>query len=626
MKETQEKWRIYEFGGFRLETADGKLFRGAEQVALTHKAVELLTLLVERRGETVSKNEILDALWRDTFIDENNLAVTVSMLRRAFGEKANDNRFIETVPKRGYRFVADVSETAQGNGALLVERRRQTRITISETQKLSNGWKWALASVALFLVFLGGLVYSFRTNPDGRNKFFALAPNASTRSIAVFPFNFQTSKIGAAKITGELNAALAEKLARIAEVAPAESFQTEQITNRNFLSVGEKLGVDALLLGNLFDHEEQIYFRLHLINVHDGEVLWAQTYREKRENLPALLEDLEQTVAQELAKINDPAIYLERARRYTANDQAYRLYLQGRTLWRLRGEIDETASAIDCFSRALELDPNFAPALIGLADLEKIASYDSPQRQRAEERINRALEIAPDLADAHATLGFIRMVHYWDWPAAESRFKEALRIDADCVNALQWYALLLALQMRHLEAEEKIVLARQAAPHSFMIRSDEAEIRLFGRNYAYALQLARALQRDVPNSNDRFLSDALWHSGDYADAARNFDERFGASVRPETFQQTFGQEGAGGVARLMVKRYMAEKKLDLWSSFWLAEWYAVLNEREKALDLLEQAVNEHHFFAIYIKASPFFDNLRGEPRFHALIKRVGLEN
>ncbi|HLM60510.1 MAG TPA: transcriptional regulator, partial [Pyrinomonadaceae bacterium] len=132
MKNGQEKRKTYEFDEFRLDISDGKLWRGNEQVSLTHKAVDLLTLLVERRGETLSKNEIIENLWRDTYVDENNLAVTVSTLRKAFGEKANDNRFIETVPRRGYRFVADVREPEND---FVIERQTTTSITIEETEK-----------------------------------------------------------------------------------------------------------------------------------------------------------------------------------------------------------------------------------------------------------------------------------------------------------------------------------------------------------------------------------------------------------------------------------------------------------------------------------------------------------
>src|SRR5215213_3345742 len=145
--------RIYTFGGFRLDTAEHTLRHGAEPIPLTHKAIELLILLVERRGQTLTKNELMDALWRDTYVDENNLAVTVMMLRKAFGETAFDKKFIETVPKRGYRFVAETEETTAD---LLIEKQTTTRITIEE--KNTSGMRRVLRRpVAVAAVILAGL-------------------------------------------------------------------------------------------------------------------------------------------------------------------------------------------------------------------------------------------------------------------------------------------------------------------------------------------------------------------------------------------------------------------------------------------------------------------------------------
>src|SRR5215203_1227837 len=178
--------RIYTFGGFRLDTAEHALRHGDEPVPLTHKAVELLILLVERRGQTVTKNELMDALWRDTYVDENNLAVTVMMLRKAFGESAFDKKFIETVPKRGYRFVASTEETTAD---LLIEKQTTTRITIEEkeTQGLKSGLRrrrFVFASVAVALVGLG-IFLAVRYFPKDQKT--SAAKTDVPRTLAVLP-------------------------------------------------------------------------------------------------------------------------------------------------------------------------------------------------------------------------------------------------------------------------------------------------------------------------------------------------------------------------------------------------------------------------------------------------------
>lgn len=626
--------RIYEFDGFRLDSNEQELRRGSERIPLTPKAVELLTVLIERRSQIVTREEILDGLWHDTYVDESNLTVTVSMLRRALGVSGNDKHFIETVPKRGYRFNAAIRTPDE----LVVERHALTRIKIAETETESQDLsatfiqqirRYSLAtgtavSVALLLI-AGFYVSPYSTKMA--NSFAASSP-LTTRTIAVLPIAFDSRKIGAAVTANQLTSSINGKIAAsVPDIISSEAMKAAGARNDNFLIIGKKLKADVVLAGVLIDDPTGVYLRVHLISTGDGSVLWANTYRVAPGDALNLTADIAQNVAGNLSKPAAPETTgSQPTKRYTENEEAAAFFLQGRFSWLNRYDLHYNPEiTAKYFEEALKLDPNYSLPMIGLADLKKTGRYDSEDRKTTDEWLRRAIELAPDSADAHASLGFTRMIHDWNWRDAEMEFQTALRIDPACVNALQWYALLLALETRFVDAGEKINLASRYAPFSISVARDRAEIFYLQRKYAEAVGLAAATNFAVPHSAEEVSGLALWHNGEFGQALDSFAYGSGSAIKPEHFAAVFEEKGATAVARLMVERFKRDKSYEFLSSYRQAEWLSYLNERGKALDQLERAADEHHFFMAWIKANPFFENLRGEPRYHALLTRVGLE-
>lgn len=641
MKSERGKTQIYEFGGeYRLFAAEKVLWRGNDLVNLTNKAAELLVILVERSGAVVSKEELVETLWHDTYVDQNNLAVTISMLRRVFGESAHDKRFIETVPRRGYRFAAEVSEAS--SAALIFERHTKTDIIIEEENTTVEDCS-PLASpkfssienkprnVRARTVVLGLLVaavcgFIVWKNAGGNDIRKTLIPGDShKRSVAVLPFEFNQSNLADSKTANELTEAIAFDLALTTRVLPLDTVRAQNPNRENFLLVGRETGADAVLIGMLFADPAQIYLRVHLINAHDGEILWAETFKIAPDKKNSLIEAITQNTANNLPRISDTEIYRQTARRFTQNEQAYALYLQGRTIWRGRGDVFENpAVAVKYFEDALRLDPDFILPLLGMADYQKTNDYHSPSLAQARGYLRRVLGIAPDLAEAHAALGFVKMVHDWNWSDAEKEFQMALRLDPDCVNALQWYAMMLSLQGRFSEAEMRISTARRLSPYSISVERDEAEICYLKRGYRNAWNSAAQADFQVSGSTEKILGDVLWQQGNYEAAIKYLVSRSDGINSEERLTTAFKEEGARGLARLMVERYRRDKKFDVLASYWIAEWLSVSNERKQALDFLERAAREHHFFIIQAKADPFFDNLREEPRFRSVLKEIGL--
>lgn len=632
MENSHANKRIYEFEGFCLDAGEHELTRGSKKIALTNKAIELLTILVERHGQIVTREEILDNVWHDTFVDESNLTVTVSMLRRAFGIKAKGRRFIETVPKRGYRFNATVRTADE----LVIERHSLTQINITEIEtstpryaaltRIVRGRPFATAAISVaVLALLAGGIHVGRGG--SLSPGFLITEAKASPTIAVMPFVVSASRLGMTNTAQLLSNSIADDLAVGTPIVRAEAMKSEGATIHNFLIIGKKLRADAVLIGTLFDDPADIYVRVHLVSTANGNVLWARTFREPVDAASSVTGEIAENIRGNLPGTMAQLGPDEQTTRSTESREAETLYVQGRFIWRNRFDVfgAETESK-EHLEAALRIDPNFALPMIALADWQKTNSHDSEDRKQAEEYLRRALEISPRSADAHASLGFIRMVHDWNWKAAEQEFQTALEIDPKCVNALRWSALMSALQTRHKEAGQKVTLALQYEPFSITLRRDAAEFALLRKNYGGAVEGAMNIEFEVPGSAGGILTDSLWQKGEHALAVKYLAAGSVHVIAPERFAARLAEQGPNGVAELMLERYGRDKKYDLWPSYWQAQWFAYLNEREKALDLLERAADEHHFFMIWIKAEPFFENLQGEPRYQNLLKRVGLDD
>ncbi len=283
-----EEKKIYEFGEFRLDAGELELYHQGERLALPQKSLEMLAFLIKRSGHTVTKDELLNEIWRDTFVDENNLAVNVAALRRAFGVKATDKTFIETVSRRGYRFAADIREVGP-NGDLVFEKFTETRIAVNETavnkiEALQTGLhrhSIALVAVAVFLLGLGMfLVYSF-WNPPNQKK---LAQTNAARTIAVLPLK---NLIGASEtdefLSIGLTDALITKLGNIRGLAvrPTSAVLLFAVSSETPQAAGEKLSVEVVLDGRIQRENGRYRVSIQLIKTSDGEVFWAENFDEK---------------------------------------------------------------------------------------------------------------------------------------------------------------------------------------------------------------------------------------------------------------------------------------------------------------------------------------------------------
>ena len=357
--DTGSKPRVYEFSGFRLDVDEHELWRGSEQVPVTHKAIELLKLLVEHRGTTVTKEEILEKLWPETYIDENNLAVTVSMLRKAFGERAFDRKFIETIPKRGYRFVADVKEPS-----LLIEKHTLAEITVREPGPRKAMRQMLVIAVPILVLAVGALYFALNRVPTGTDGQADL-PKPKVRTIAVLPLKDLSGKHDDSVCIG-LTDALITKLGALRGLAVRPTGAVLALTGTP-QEIGEKLRVESVLHGTIQRDGENIRVAVQLINVADNSVIWTSNFDDKYSDLFKIQDAFAAQIANNLSLTVSEDELARLARRDTNNSKAYEHYVKGRYFWNQRTK-EAFVKAIDEYEQAIAIDPGYAHAHAGIAD------------------------------------------------------------------------------------------------------------------------------------------------------------------------------------------------------------------------------------------------------------------
>jgi TolB-like protein/DNA-binding winged helix-turn-helix (wHTH) protein/Flp pilus assembly protein TadD len=639
---------IYEFGEFRFDADELELYRHDERLALPQKSLEILAFLIRRRGQTVTKDELLSEIWRDAFVDENNLAVNVAALRRAFGVKATDKTFIETVSRRGYRFTANAREVA-ASGDFVIEKLTETRINVSETSETlepvnkinalqTSLRRHSIALVAVFGLILGlgiFLVYSFWNSPRQKN----LAPQVVPRTMAVLPLkNLSGSTETDESLSIGLTDALITKLGNIRGLAvrPTSAVLTLTAENQTPHLVGEKLNVEAVLDGKIQREGGRLRISVQLIKTADGAILWAENFDEKDADLFKIQDSISARIADALRlKVTD----VEQTRltkRQTEDLEAYKLYLRGRHAWNKRTR-DGLQASIQLFQQAIDRDPTFALAFAGLADTYALLSEYNVALPietfpKAKAAANRALEIDPNLAEAHTTLAYVLASYDWNFPEAETEYRRALELNPNYPTAHQWYGEFLTGRKRFDEAEIQFKQAVELDPLSPIAQSVLGLLYYYRHDYEAAVA---QYQKTIQNHPDfpvvyAYLAFAYEKQGKLEEAFRaEFESwrRSGIDQKVLDFlEQEYHTKGHPGFLRAMIKIHEAAAQEGYYPSFWAAMNYARLGDSENTLKFLEKSFNERFRYIVYIGGEPIFDEMRDDPRFQDLIRRIGLEN
>jgi DNA-binding winged helix-turn-helix (wHTH) protein/tetratricopeptide (TPR) repeat protein len=635
--------RFYEFDAFRLDARARLLWRGAEVVPLMPKAFDVLLALVRRHGEVVTKDELLANVWRDAVVEENSLNVNVSALRKVFGEKPRENRFIVTVPGVGYKFVADVQEveetppenTLQQKETKEADEPRNDQAAASKQSKTGNLIHTIKHRPAFALIFTSILALSvfLASTMIYRRKTTTPHASATKRSIAVLPL--KPVNTNARDLIYELGIAdsLILKLgaARSVTVRPLSATRKYLDVEQDATVAGREQKVDYVLDSNYELSNGRIRVTSQLVNVETGAI--EETLRSEKDAADVF--SMQDSIADDfgrvlLARFGETG-NAQTARHYTTNEEAYRLYLQGDALVNKRG-YDEGRKAVECFEQAIKLDPNYALAYAGLA-YAHVTIYiggGDPREEYplAKRAVERALQLDGNLAEAYAVLGDIQTAYDWDFPAAEQSFRRAIELNPNSAFAHRQYAFHLKTQNRFDEAIAESKRAIDIDPNSAFTQRSLGMVLFFARRYDEAIaHFERVVDMDSSRSSMvyNWLSRAFAQKGDYDQAFEAFlhrelnRSRMASREEIDAWRNLYAQSGWRGVLQRRLE--IAEQDSDFGDA---SAYSAELGDKEKAFAYLEKCYQERALCMPFSYNDPSLDLLRDDPRYHDLVRRAGL--
>ena len=582
---------IYEFGPFGLDEGEFRLLREGKVVQLKPKVFHLLLVLVRNSGHILTKGELMEEIWPDSFVEEHNLAVSIFSLRRAL-EETPDCPYIETVPRRGYRFVARV-------------RRREIEAENFGPEK--------------------------STRSDGVSKDFRVP--VVMPSLAVLPFKL----IGRAAATEYLGQGIADalitRLSNLSRIIVRPTGAVRSYTDVNDpIVAGRELKVTTILDGNIQEIGSKLRVTVQLINIENGSTLWGQKFDEDHSDILKMEDSISEQVADALIKLTE--IERERfAKRYTRNAQAYQAYMKGRFFWEKRS-INSLQRSDRYFQQALELDPDYALAYVGLArsflsQTDLLLSPPEESVKKARHMIQKALEIDAGLAEAHALLGYISLVYDRDRPEAERKFRLALEINPNGSETHQFYSYYLKLTGRFDEAIAEIRRAQEIDPTSSKIGAKVGLTLYLARRYDEAApEIENALELD-PN-----CVDALFCSGLIHEQKNNFEKALEAYQRAQSLSGKAGAEILGNLgrayalagqlvkARELLAHLLALSKEKYVSPYHIAYVYLGLGDKNKVFECLEKSFQNRDLELALLRVDPALDPLRLDGRFKSLLTRA----
>jgi TolB-like protein/DNA-binding winged helix-turn-helix (wHTH) protein len=640
-----ESTHIVRFGDFELDLRSGELQSNGHHIILQEKPFQILTALLERPGEMVSREELSKRLWpAGTFVDfDLGLNKAVNRLREALDDSAEEPRFIETFPKRGYRFVAPVTR----NGAAPAEASpTSTAHASSDGPNYGHGnenagallavfekwaFTWRFAIVAGFLVLIVMVSYV-----AWRRHSTAPAP-AGRIMMAVLPFQNLTGDPEQEYLTDGLTE---ETIARLG------GLQTERLGviartsvmgykhgDKRLDQIGRELDVQYVLEGSVRRERNRLRITAQLIQVKDQSHLWVQEYDRSLQDIIALQDDVAAGVTQEIQARWAIELRNHPLRHQPANPEAYDAYLKGRYSLNRRTEAG-LHNALGYFHAATDADPGYALAYAGLADcyILMVSNYDiSPEAPvlQARTAANKALALDPGLGEPHAVLALIAQNHDWNWEESEREFKLAMAADPTDPTAHFWYSNGLAVRGRFDEGFREMAIARRLDPMSLPIRISEGAEFYMARRYDDALGECDRILEIEPNYAAAYLyrglsyvQKAKWKEAlaDLETAKRLDDSLLSAAMRGEAYALA----GDKTRARQILSEMQVRAKREHVSPLYPAIIHAGLGNKDLAFSELEAAVEERDTNVLAIKVAALFDPLRSDQRFADLVRRVGL--
>jgi TolB-like protein/DNA-binding winged helix-turn-helix (wHTH) protein/tetratricopeptide (TPR) repeat protein len=645
--------RIVHFGLFEVDLKASELRKQGLRLKLPEQPFQVLAMLLEKPGEIVTREELRNRLWQtDTFVDfDHGLNNAVMRLREVLGDSSENPRFVETIPRRGYRFIAPVDDSFHGLPSQGLQESETSQLALlSATAKVSERTDLASAgnqqlnrrriAISVVAVLAAAAVAALAIHYSGRvNSGTTGRPGAKqSTSLVVLPLeNLSGDKdqdYFADGMTDELIANLAK--IRSLRVISRSTAMAYKATRKPLSEIARELQVDAVVEGTVLREGSRVRITAELVQVSTDHHLWAETYESQMGDVLALQNRVSSAIVNEIRINLTPEDRARLAKNPAIAPEAYENYLKGRFYWNKRSD-ENLMKAIGYFERATHQDPDYALAYAGLSDCYAIIGATifgtmpvAEAAPKAREAARRALDIDPALAEAETSLATLKFNYDWNWAGAEEGFQRAIQLNPSYATAYQRYSLYLMAMGRFQDGFGQINKARELDPLSISINFSLGWRLYMARQYDRAIeQLHNTLEMDPSYELPHLVvGQAYEQKGAFAlaipELRKAVDLSHGTPLMVSALAHAYAREGNKEEAEKLLADLVRQSKKQYVSPYYFAVVYVGLGENEKAMEWLEKAFADRSNGLVFMRVEPELDSLRSDPRFLALQQKLKL--
>lgn len=632
---------IVRFGVFEIDLTAGEVRKAGLRQKLTGQPFQLLQALLERPGDVVTREELRQRLWpENTFVDYDlALKKAVNRLREVLGDSPESPRFIETIPRRGYRFIGSIAPTSAAPGPSQQSPvAAETSEPPSSTARDTSSFVRNLIAVLALLAIAGTLLWL--NAGKLRTRIFATSRSAEIHAIAVLPFKNLSKDPEQEFFVDGMTDELITDLAKIGQVRVISrtSVMPYKVTAKPLGAIAGELNVDAIVEGTVLRSGNRVRVTAQLLSASPERHLWADSYQGDLADVLSLQDRVARSIAREIRVSLTPEEQAHLANMQPADPEAYDAYVRGR---HYASQINPEGfeKAIVNFSRAIELQPRYSRAYADLAETYCWAAGMQmiPAQEgflKARQAAMKALEMDDHLGQAHSSLGWVKYVYEWNFPEAEKEFRRSIELNPNSSWPLLWYGMYLAQANRIEESIAIMKKVQQVDPLSPAVNSLALTPMLTGRKYGVAIDGGlKVLEMDRTNGMALWLlTTAYERSGDFSKAIDLQEEtavvygvaKESASKRFQPVRRAYQNLGAKGYWRANLEQSLSESKKNPGDPYGLAELYARVGDKQNTFAWLEKAYQARSQNLIYwMRTDPAFDALRSDAKYAELVRRIG---
>jgi TolB-like protein/DNA-binding winged helix-turn-helix (wHTH) protein/Flp pilus assembly protein TadD len=646
--------RIVRFGVFEVDLSAAELRKNGLRLKLPEQPFQILTMLLERPGEIITRDDLRNRLWRtDTFVDfDHGLNNAVMRLREVLGDSSDNPRFVETIPRRGYRFLAHVDESFPATAARGSTDAGTNQIVVPTAAGqppspavLPAGNRQTVKKCRIEIAILAGLVAAALITVAVAARYFATRNTNSgsvkqSTSLVVLPLENlsgdQEQDYFADGMTDELIANLAK--IRSLRVVSRSTAMAYKHTRKPLSEIANELHVDAVVEGTVLRVDQRVRITAELVQVSTDHHLWAETYESQIGDVLALQNRVSSAIVNEIRINLSPQDRERLARNPAIAPEAYENYLKGRFYWNKRTD-ENLNKAISYFSQATAQDSRYALAYAGLSDCYSIVGATifgsmpvSEAAPKAREAARHALEIDPTLAEAETPLATLKFNYDWDWSGAEDDFQHAIQLNPSYATAYQRYSLFLMAMGRFQDGFNQINKARELDPLSISINFSLGWRLYLARQYDRAIaQLRNTLEMDPSYELPHLVLGQAYEEKRAFDLAipelqKAVELSHGTPLMVSALAHAYGRGGRKEEAEKLLAQLERDAKTKYVSPYYFAIVYLGLGNNEQAMNWLEKAFADRSNGLVFMRVEPELDPVRSNPRFLALQQRLKFPN